>query len=327
MKKRIVALFTIVLSLGISACSTENISTSGANIESSVYDSSNLSETTEISWDEIESNENTEEYDRLGSIEYPSSPYVEVNSNVPTFTDTEITTESYEYYSDLDELGRCGVAHACIGLDIMPTEDRGAIGQVKPSGWQTVKYDCISGKYLYNRCHLIGFQLAGENANERNLITGTRYLNIDGMLPFENMVADYVKETGNHVMYRVTPDFEGDNLVASGVQIEAQSVEDDAISFNIYAYNIQPGVVIDYETGNSRLDSQGMEVSIQEEPREYTDEERGTEDYIININTMKFHNPDCSSIKNTKDANKESFNGPRQWLIENGYEPCGKCKP
>jgi len=182
-----------------------------------------------------------------------NNPYVIINDNVPFFTDDEITAESYEQYGALDGLGRCTVAIACIGIEIMPTEERGSIGSVKPSGWQTVKYDFISGNYLYNRCHLIGYQLSGENANKQNLITGTRYLNIDGMLPFEDMVADYVKETQNHVMYRVTPIFEGDNLVASGVLIEAYSVEDkgEGITFNIYAYNCQPGVIIDYATGDS----------------------------------------------------------------------------
>lgn len=182
--------------------------------------------------------------------------YVEINGNVPDFTQDDMITVSYETYAPLDSLGRCGTATACIGTDIMPTEERGNIGQVKPSGWHTVKYDCVDGKYLYNRCHLIGYQLTGENANKRNLITGTRYLNIEGMLPFENKIADYVKETENHVIYRVTPLFEGDNLLASGVQMEAKSVEDDGagICFNVYAYNSQPGVNIDYATGKSWLD-------------------------------------------------------------------------
>ena len=181
------------------------------------------------------------------------NPYVIINENIPFFTDEEKVTESYEIYGELDGLGRCTVCIACVGIDIMPTEERGSIGSVKPSGWQTVKYDFVSGKYLYNRCHLIGYQLTGENANKQNLITGTRYLNIEGMLPFENMIADYVKETENHVMVRVTPIFDGDNLVASGVLMEAWSVEDngDGICFNVYAYNNQPGVVIDYATGDS----------------------------------------------------------------------------
>lgn len=181
------------------------------------------------------------------------TPYVVINENMPFFTEDEIVSESYELYGELDGLGRCTVAIACVGIDLMPNENRGSIGSIKPSGWQTVKYDFISGKYLYNRCHLIGYQLTGENANKQNLITGTRFLNIEGMLTFENMIADYVKETENHVMLRVTPIFEGENLVASGVLMEAWSVEDngEGICFNIYAYNNQPGVIIDYATGDS----------------------------------------------------------------------------
>lgn len=187
---------------------------------------------------------------------YTGNAYVEINNNKPTFTNDEITTTSFESYSDLDELGRCGVAEACIGTDIMPTEKRGQIGQVKPSGWHTVKYpEYISDNYLYNRCHLIGYQLTGENANEKNLITGTRYLNVTGMLPFENEVADYIKETNNHVMYRVTPLFVNDELVARGVYIEAYSVEDDGsgVSYNVYCFNIQPHITIDYATGDSHV--------------------------------------------------------------------------
>ena len=186
--------------------------------------------------------------------EFSGAAYVAVNGNMPFFLPEEITEDSFEYYAELDQLGRCGVTMACIGIDIMPTEDRGEIGSVKPTGWQSVKYDCVEGKYLYNRCHLIGFQLAGENANKRNLITGTRYLNIEGMLPFENLVADYVQETKNHVLYRVTPLFDGDNLVAHGVLMEGYSVEDEGegVCFCVYAYNVQPGIIIDYTTGESR---------------------------------------------------------------------------
>jgi len=185
--------------------------------------------------------------------EYNGKPYVYINSNVPFFTESDLTTTSYEKYSKLDSLGRCGVAVASIGKDIMPTEERGTIGSVKPSGWHTVRYQGIDGNYLYNRCHLIGYQLSGENANEKNLITGTRYLNVKGMLPFENMVAEYVEGTNNHVLYRVTPIFEGDNLLASGVLIEAKSVEDNGkgIQINVYCYNVQPGIEIDYKTGES----------------------------------------------------------------------------
>lgn len=193
--------------------------------------------------------------------DYDGIPYVELYDNQPSFTEEEKAgTASWERYTELDLLGRCGPAEACIGQDLMPTEERGAIGMVKPSGWHTVRYDdVVDGKYLYNRCHLIGYQLSGENANEQNLITGTRYLNVVGMLPFEDLTADYVQETGNHVLYRVTPVFRGLELVARGVQMEAYSVEDGGagICFNVYCYNVQPGVEIDYATGESRLAEKG----------------------------------------------------------------------
>lgn len=186
---------------------------------------------------------------------YSGEPYIEINNNEPDFSEEDWNEESFEIYSELDDLGRCGTAYANVGTDLMPTEERGSIGHVKPTGWQTVKYDIVDGKYLYNRCHLIGYQLSGENANKMNLITGTRYMNVEGMLPFENMVADYVKETGNHVLYRVTPVFDGNDLVAVGVQMEAFSVEDqgEGICYNVYVYNVQPGIEIDYATGESVL--------------------------------------------------------------------------
>lgn len=188
--------------------------------------------------------------------EYNGEPYVTIEGNVPSFDLDDVKTIGFEYYSDLDSLGRCGVAYACVGKDTMPTADRESISSVKPSGWKNEKYDFVDGGYIYNRCHLIGFQLAGENANEKNLITGTRYMNVEGMLPFENMIADYVKETGYHVCYEVTPVFEGNNLVASGVQLEAKSLEDDGegIEFNVYCYNVQPGVSIDYATGENQAE-------------------------------------------------------------------------
>lgn len=200
---------------------------------------------------------NNNSYVSLDAIPaYEGKAYVAVNNNEPFFTDSDMTTIAFENYSDLDSLGRCGVAYANICKEIMPTEKRGKIGMIKPSGWHTVKYDVIKDRYLYNRCHLIGYQLAGENANPKNLITGTRYLNVEGMLPFENLVADYVNNTGNHVLYRVTPMFSGSNLVANGVLIEAKSVEDNGggILFNVYCYNVQPGVGINYENGDSWLD-------------------------------------------------------------------------
>jgi DNA-entry nuclease len=250
---------------------------------------------------------------------FSGDPYVIINDNEPEFSESDMTQTGYEYYSDLDFLGRCGYAMACIGKEMMPTEDRGSIGQVKPSGWQTIKYDFVDGKYLYNRCHLIGFQLAGENANERNLITGTRYLNVDGMLPFENMVADYINETGNHVIYRVTPIFDGDALVARGVQMEAKSVEDngDGICFNVYAYNNQPGIQIDYTTGKSTL--------IDDETTGSTGAE--SEEYILNISTKKFHSAACEQGQKIKDENKQKYTGNREDLLGNGYSPAGCCEP
>ncbi len=207
---------------------------------------------------------------------YSGQAYVEVNGNIPYFEDSELSAESYEYYSELDLLGRCGVCMASIGQDIMPTEERGEIGGVRPSGWHTVKYPgIIDGNYLYNRCHLIGYQLAGENANTKNLITGTRYMNTEGMLPFENMVADYVRETGNHVMYRVTPVFEGDNLLSDGVLMEAKSVEDNGagVLFNVFCYNVQPGIIINYENGESMADGSSPAEKIKQTVQERKPEE------------------------------------------------------
>ncbi len=182
--------------------------------------------------------------------------YVVINNNEPYFLEEDFVLRTYEFYSDLDSLGRAGVAMSLIGLDLMPTEERGEIGSIKPSGWHTVKYDFISGKYLYNRCHLIGYQLTGENANEKNLITCTRNANTGIMLDYENKVSKYIKETGNHVLYRVTPVYQGNNLLVSGIQMEAKSIEDNGsgIKFNIYIYNVQDGVKINYETGESVLD-------------------------------------------------------------------------
>lgn len=254
---------------------------------------------------------------------YSGKAYAVINNNNPYFTKDDMTTDSYETYAKLDALGRCGVTIACVGKDIMPTEDRGSIGSVKPTGWHTVKYDCVDGKYLYNRCHLIGFQLTGENANTANLITGTRYLNVDGMLPFENMVADYVKETNNHVMYRVTPIFEGSNLVATGVLMEAKSVEDDGdgILFCVFCYNVQPGVTINYATGESAL------AGSAETPTDPTDSTEAPETkttYILNTSSKKFHLESCSSLPT---SNRQDFVGTRDEVVAMGYSPCGRCKP
>lgn len=191
----------------------------------------------------------------FSALSYAGTPYVEINGNVPFFTKDDLTTEAYESYAPLDSLGRCGPAMACLGPETLPTEERGPIGAVRPSGWHTVRYDdLIEDKFLYNRCHLIAYMLSAENDNERNLITGTRYFNTEGMLPLELQVASYIARTENHVLYRVTPIFEGDNLLASGVEIEAQSVEDHGVDirFHVFVFNVQPGIEIDYRTGDSR---------------------------------------------------------------------------
>lgn len=264
----------------------------------------------------------------MGIPVYSGREYCEVNGNVPGFVDDELVMEAFEDYSDLDSLGRCGTAYANICKDIMPTEERGEIGMVKPSGWRTVKYNgLIDGNYLYNRCHLIGYQLAGENANEKNLITGTRYMNVEGMLPFENEVADYVERTGNHVLYRVTPIFDGDDLVASGVQMEAESVEDRGagVSFNVYVYNVQPGVIIDYETGDSEADPDY--VVTENETPEIKTEHADKDTYIVNTNTGRFHKPSCTSVKQMKESNRLERTTTRDELISEGYEPCRNCKP
>ena len=279
---------------------------------------------------------------------YSGTPYTEVNGNQPYFTEEELTTQSFETYSELDSLGRCGMAYANVGQDLMPTEPRGEIGAVKPSGWHLVKYDNVDGKYLYNRCHLIAYMLAAENANPQNLITGTRYLNVQGMLPFETKVCDYVKNTGNHVLYRVTPIFDGDNLLANGVLMEAYSVEDagEGISFCVFAYNVQPGIGIDYATGDNWAESSGTyqstEASVAEEtpvPQPETDtavqitpelsapQETQQTTYVLNTNTMKFHYPTCSSVDDMKEKNKQIYTGSRDEVINMGYVPCKRCNP
>ncbi len=295
--------------------------------------------------------------------EYSGNPYVELNGNVPYFTDEELSTTAFELYSELDSLGRCGACYANVCKEIMPTEERGSIGMVKPTGWHTVKYDCITDRYLYNRCHLIGYQLAGENANEKNLITGTRYLNVDGMLPFENEVADYVNDTDNHVLYRVTPVFSGDNLLASGVIIEAKSVEDNGagVQFNVYCYNVQPGISIDYIDGQSWEDessntsesdneeTQATAVlqeqtatqsdtisSQQEQSAEQTDNAGGQEQPSVSetpaasgSDTMvwlsatgeKYHSINNCGRMNPDNATQVT----EEYAINNGYGKCSKC--
>lgn len=284
---------------------------------------------------------------------YSGELYTVINDNIPFFPKSQNATESFERYAELDSLGRCGTACANVGRDLMPTEPRGEIGQVRPSGWHTVKYDGIDGNYLYNRSHLIAYQLAGENANERNLITGTRSFNASGMLPFEEMVGNYVRETDHHVLYRVTPMFRGMNLVADGVLMEAWSVEDNGagICFNVFVYNVQPGIVIDYATGDSYADTgvsladggsadQNGDTALPDgdsadpvvlpsptvtptpEPQEST-----SADYILNTNTHKFHYPYCDSVQEMAEHNKLPYSGTRDEVIAMGYVPCKRCNP
>ena len=255
---------------------------------------------------------------------YSGSPYVVLADDAPELSAAD-APEALESYSSLDSLGRCGTAIALVGPETMPTEERGSIGMIKPSGWHTVRYDdLIDGRYLYNRCHLIGYQLTGENANELNLITGTRYLNVEGMLPFENEVADYVERTGNHVLYRATPVFVGNDLVARGVHLEALSVEDDGagVKFNVFCYNVQPGIEIDYATGESERIEEVPEAPVVVPP-----EASPETTYILNLNTRKFHYPECSSVDQMSEKNKLEFTGTRDEAIAQGYDPCKRCNP
>lgn len=281
---------------------------------------------------------------------FEGNPYVYVNDGEPVFTDEQRAAETgYERYGELDELGRCTAAFAVVGPETQPTEKRGSIGEVRPSGWQMAKYDFVEGKYLFNRCHLLGYQLTGENANEQNLITGTRYLNVQGMLPFENAVADYVDATGNHVLMAVMPVFEGSELVARGVHMMAESVEDggEGVAFNVFCYNVQPGVVIDYGTGESMLeedatplpDVSGAESApdaasegagareASEKGATGSDEGKGVAEYVLNTNSRKFHLPSCSSVGQMSPKNREDVEDTRENLIANGYDPCKRCNP
>lgn len=316
----------LILSVCLTSCGNQGQTDSGKD--------SNTQSGTKVAAEDHSAEEkgsDSESYVTVDDVPaYSGEPYVEVNDNQPEFTEEELTTVSYEDYSELDELGRCQSAEACIGQDLMPTEARESISSVKPTGWKNKSYDTVDGGYVYNRCHLIGFQLTGENANEENLITGTRYMNVEGMLPFEDEVAAYIKETDNHVMYRVTPVFEGDDLVASGVQMQAESVEDDGvgISFNVYVYNVQPYVVIDYKTGENW---EGDEIAEPEgkwaDGTEAEPSDTKEQMYILNKDTKKFHKPECSGAKKIKAKNKGEYTGSRQTLIDEGYEPCGNCNP
>ena len=285
--------------------------------------------------------------------EWSGATCVNINDGEPSFTEEEMTTSCYESYEALDDLGRCGTCEACVGLDLVPDGPREQISHVHPSGWHSDKYDFIDGRNLYNRSHLIAYSIAGENANECNLITGTRYLNAQGMLPFEEWIVGYVYRTGNHVMYRVTPIFNGDELIARGVHMEARSVEDDGegVSFNVYCYNVQPCIYIDYKTGDNRLmtDQELEEAGLGTPEEVYLDSGKartggwsspvktwedlgnGTTkeqaDYVVNTNSGKFHRPSCDGVRDMNPHNRLYFDGSRKDLIDAGYSPCGSCKP
>ncbi len=273
--------------------------------------------------------------------DYQNKAYVILNENQPDFSNGDKKrTDAFETYSNLDSNGRCQTAYANICKELMPDTKREGIGQVKPTGWHTVKYDCVDGKYLYNRCHLIGYQLAGENANEKNLITGTRYLNTKGMLPFENMVADYVKETNNHVLYRVKPWFKGNDLLARGVEMEAWSVEDkgEGICFHVFVYNVQPGIAIDYATGESSdlggssetqtsRQKSTTKAATTKQTQKTEDIQSTSQSYIINENTNRFHRPSCRAVKQMKESNRKQYTGSRDSLLKQGYDACKICQP
>lgn len=280
------------------------------------------------------------EFDYGQVPEYSGKPYVVINDNQPFFKDEEITSESYELYGDLDTKGRCTTAMACVGKDLFPTEERGEIGSVKPTGWHTVKYDGIDGNYLYNRCHLLMYALSGENANVRNLITGTRYMNKDGMLPFEERIHNYIEDTDNHVMYRVSPVFVDEEMVARGVLMEAYSVEDQGkgICLCVFCYNVQPGVTINYQDGSSSGPEYTGAASGHKNGAQYgagaatngiaavASQGKTDTPYVANKNSGKFHRADCPSVDKMSDNNKVYYNS-REDAIKDGYEGCKNCNP
>ena len=311
--KKSLSVILLVLLFSLVGCTTN---------ETNVVDN-NLNTTIELETDTTEETTETEKIEYITDEipEYSGTKIIELNNNVPNFNISDADTE-FETYSELDELGRCGVAYANITINTMPTEERGEIGHIKPSGWHTVKYNgVVEGNYLYNRCHLIAFCLAGENDNKLNLVTGTRSFNVDSMYYYEEMVLNYMKENpNNRVLYRVTPIYVGDELVCRGVQMEGLSIEDDTICFNVFCYNVQDGVIIDYATGESRLENETVEEPTSTETSYVGD---GTI-YIINTDTMKIHTEDC---RYADSDNTETFNGSIDYLLDNGYVKCKVCEP
>ena len=346
-----------VLFSAFAGCDSENVSENtteivGATLEKHTISANNKDDTSEVADTEKKENETTEKVSIPESVgddgskavlsqipEYSGKPYVVINDNIPSFNKYELTVKGFETYASLDSLGRCGGAVASCGREIMPgaNEERGSISAIKPSGWIQAQYDCVSGKYLYNRCHLIGWQLSAENANKRNLITGTRYMNTEGMLPFENMVADYIRETNNHVAYRITPVYDGSDLVATGVQMEAYSIEDagEGICFNVFCYNVQPGVEIDYSTGESWANEGNKETTkkqtvasvetTKKQVKTTKQQNVVTGQYVLNTNTKKIHKTHCHHINKMNEANKKSYSGSLDSLYSQGYTTCGTC--
>lgn len=326
MKKLIQVLFLSCF-LILSGCSESTEPAKEEKQQEVIEEESKKDETKDEVIETYEASEDTETFSVAELPPYMDTPYVKINNNVPEFETYEIqeATTSYEFYSPLDDLGRCQEAQASIGQDLMPTEDRESLSGVSPSGWDNERYSCVDGGWIYNRSHLIGFQLAGEQANELNLITGTRYMNVEGMLPFENQVADYVKSTGNHVLYEVTPIYEGDNLVASGVQMEAYSVEDQGqgVQFNVYCYNVQPGITINYANGDSQGAGSCMlstsNISIQNTTTPTPTPEANGQTVYVSKTGSKYHsNPNCSNMKNPSSMTMEEAQAK-------GLDACKKC--
>ena len=342
-------LFALTMLAGCDAAATAGASASAADTDASAFAANRASASTQQNWwwDGLSDSDKS-----LMSISsYSGDPIVELNGNVPVFDDSYTYQGAFESYSDLDELGRCGVAYACLGTETVSTEARGDISGIHPTGWDGTTYGFVDQEKIFNRSHLIAHSLSGEDANEKNLITGTRYFNSVSMQEYENQVLDYIYSSKNHVLYRVTPVFEGDNLVASGVQMEARSVEDDGagISFNVYCYNVQPGVTVDYSTGDNWLsavyggntDASGDLSGSAEGDYEYSDAadtsdsaSQQTEDttsvegtYVVNTKSMKFHLPTCDAVSSISDGNRMDYTGDRRALIDSGYSPCGSCNP
>lgn len=339
----VLACSLMLVSCGSSSDSSESTSKSKTEASEESSSSNKTSSETSESSDTSSSSKSSSKSSSTSNTsalfsakKYNGKPYRVIHNNKPTFKKSQLKAKSTEKYRPLDSLGRCRTAFAIVSKSTMPTGERGSIGMIKPSGWQTVRYSFVDGKYLYNRCHLIGYQLTAENANERNLITGTRYMNVDGMLPFENMVADYVKETGNHVAYKVKPIFKGNDLVAQGVHMMAESVEDGGkgISYNVFCYNVQPGVKIDYSDGTSKMDGTIKGSRISSGYSGYSSSSSSSSSsngkkqrYVVNVNTGVFHYPSCSSVKLMNESNKKYVRTTRKKLINAGYKPCGNCNP